>query len=461
MSPLESIPDRGNRNRPERKRIAVIGTGITGLSAAWLLSKRHDVTIYEANDYIGGHSNTVDITVAGQTFPVDTGFIVFNPKNYPNLTALFDHLEVPTTGTDMSFSVSLDDGAFEYAGGDGNGLLAQKSNLLRPRFWSMVRGILRFYKQAETYCRDTELQELTLRALLEREGYTLAFIEDHLAPMGAAIWSSNSTDILDYPAASFLRFFMNHGLVQLRDRPQWRTVTGGSREYVQRLTENFRHRIKLNTPLLSVEKAGASVILTAMGEQPADFDDVVFACHSDQALRLIKSPTNSQSEALCDLRYSKNTVVLHTDTSLMPKRRAAWASWNYVERRGGMNKSGPAVSYWMNSLQPLPTDVPVIVTLNPDRDINPSKVFGTFDYEHPVFDQAALAAKTKVWDIQGASRMWFAGAYLGDGFHEDGIQAGLAVAEMLGGTRRPWFRPGQNARIGFDDMLDVRMETYQ
>ncbi len=461
MPPLESIPALSPRNRPARKHIAVVGTGIAGLSAAWLLSKHHDVTIYEANDYIGGHSNTVDITVGDQTFPVDTGFIVFNPQNYPNLTALFEHLEVPTTATDMSFSVSLDDGAFEYSGGDGNGLLAQKSNLLRPRFWSMVRGILRFYRKAETYCNDSEINGLTLGALLAREGYSKAFIDDHLAPMGAAIWSSNSTDILDYPASSFLRFFMNHGLVQLNDRPQWRTVTGGSREYVKRLTESLSHRIRLSTPVLSVEETGTSASLTAKGEPPANFDDVVFACHSDQALRLIKTPTNSQTDALRDLRYSKNTVALHTDMNLMPKRRAAWASWNYVERRGGANRPGPAVSYWMNRLQPLPTDEPVIVTLNPDRDIDSSKVLGTFDYEHPIFDQAALAAKAKVWSLQGASRMWYAGAYLGDGFHEDGIQAGLAVAEMLGGTRRPWFRPGQNARIGFDDLLDQRTEVYQ
>lgn len=461
MSPLEAIPPRHHDHRPQPKRIAVIGSGIAGLSAAWLLSRNHHVTVYEANDYIGGHSNTVDVTVGGTTFPVDTGFIVFNPQNYPNLTALFDKLDVPTTKTDMSFSVSVDDGGFEYAGGDGAGLLAQKSNLLRPRFWSMVRGILRFYKAADAYCCDPELERMTLRALLAHDGYSQAFIEDHLAPMGAAIWSSNSQDILEYPAASFLRFFMNHGLVQLKDRPQWRTVTGGSREYVKRLVAGLKTPVKLKTPVAFVEEQGTAVTIGTEDQGSADYDEVVFACHSDQALRLIKNPSRAQQAVLGDLRYSKNHVVLHTDTSLMPKRRAAWASWNYVERRREANQTGPAVSYWMNSLQPLPTKTPVIVTLNPDRAIDPDKVLGSYDYEHPIFDQAALAAKAKVWDLQGGARMWFAGAYLGDGFHEDGIQAGLAVAEMLGGARRPWSRPAQNARIGFGDRLDMRAEAVQ
>ncbi len=433
--------------------IAVIGTGIAGLSCAWLLNKSANITLYEANDYIGGHSNTVDIVVGGKTIPVDTGFIVYNPTNYPNLTALFDMLDVPTKGTDMSFSVSLDDGRFEYSGGDGFGLLAQPMNLLRPRFWKMISGILRFYKMSDAFLAESDGEDISLRDLLSRHGFTEAFIKDHLAPMGAAIWSSNCDDILDYPAASFLRFFKNHGLVQLTDRPAWRTVMGGSREYVRRLTAPFGDKIRLSDPVEQVRKLGSKLeLITRTGER-ALYDHVVFACHSDQALRLIDQPDGKAAGALSAMRYSRNQVALHSDISLMPRRKAAWASWNYIERRDMGHTAGPAVSYWMNRLQHLDTDHPVIVTLNPDRDIRRDLVHGWYDYEHPVFDRASHAARQQLWASQGTDNMWFCGAYLGDGFHEDGIQAGLAVAELLGGVSRPWFRPGQNVRIGLADTL--------
>jgi len=456
-SPLQSLPLPGRPAsvRASKKRIAIIGTGIAGLSAAWLLNESHDLTIFEANDYIGGHSNTVDVAVDNVQFPVDTGFIVFNPQNYPNLVSLFDYLNVPTTPTDMSFSASMADRSFEYAGGTKTGLFAQPSNMMRPRFWRMVKDILRFYSASEDLVNDTSLVGLSLGQLLTREGYSKAFIEDHLAPMGAAIWSSNSQDILDYPALSFLNFFRNHGLTQLSDRPAWSTVQGGSREYVTRLTAGFSDRIRLSSPVTSVTKLEQGIEIVSPESGREYFDDVIFACHSDQALRLIQSPLPNQVNVFNDLTYSANEVVLHTDLALMPKRRAAWASWNYLDAPSGEGRTtdAPAVSYWMNQLQHLPVETPVIVTLNPNRAIDPSKVLGRYEYDHPVFDLAALEARQRVWPLQGKNNMWFCGAYLGDGFHEDGIQAGLAVAELLGGVARPWQIAGQNERIGLEDVL--------
>jgi len=438
-------------------KVAVIGSGISGLSCAWLLGKSADVTVFEANDYIGGHSNTVDVTVDGVTFPVDTGFIVYNPVNYPNLCALFYNLEVPSRETDMSFSVSLDDGRFEYAGGDLKGLFAQPGNVLAPRFWKMLTGILRFYRHADRFLEEVSGTDLSLGDLVTRHGFSRAFIRDHLAPMGAAIWSSNCDDILDYPAESFLRFCKNHGLTQLTDRPAWRTVAGGSREYVQRLVATLKRPVVLGDPVVEVCREEGAVRVTTRSGRQERFDDVVFACHSDQALALMPEPDAGIATALSAMRYSRNHVALHTDLSLMPRRRAAWASWNYIERRDGP-MSGPAVSYWMNNLQHLPTETPVIVTLNPDREIRGSEMLGWYEYDHPIFDRAAHDARAQLWELQGAGGLWFCGAYLGDGFHEDGIQAGLAVAEMLGGVARPWSLGGQNARIGLPDELLAKSE---
>lgn len=429
-----------------RQRIAIIGTGISGLSAAWLLHPHHDITVYEANDYIGGHSHTVDIDVNGRTLPVDTGFIVYNDRNYPNLSALFELLDVPTQQTDMSFGVSLNDGEVEYAGGTKGGLFAQKQNLLRPRYWSMLRELMRFYKNADRYRLAPEFSALPLRELLQRESYSEAFVKDHLAPMGAAIWSSDSDKILDFPAQSFMRFFNNHGLDRLNDAPSWQTVKGGSREYVKRLSANFADRIRLNTPVQSVE---GTVVKTKSGEQ--SFDQILFACHSDQALKLLKTASEAQNKCLSAMAYQPNEVVLHQDETLMPKRRKAWASWNYLSREG--SEGPPAVSYWMNRLQHVPTQTPVIVTLNPDRHINPSKIWARFSYDHPIFDMAAEQAKSDIWALQGQNHYWFAGAYLGDGFHEDGLQAGLFVAEQMGGVKRPWEKANQTARLRLDKFM--------
>jgi len=426
--------------------IAVVGTGIAGLSAAWLLNQRHDVTVYEQNDYVGGHSNTASVTIEDREIDVDTGFIVYNPSNYPNLVALFEHLDVPTKLSDMSFSASLDNGSLEYSGTDLNGLFAQRRNIARPRFLRMLNDLLRFYRQVPTLTDDEALRDLSLGDFLRQEGYGEPFIRDHLMPMGAAIWSSSTEQMLTFPTLTFLRFFRNHGLVQLRDRPEWRTVDGGSKEYVARLTRPLAGRIRCNSGVQKILRDPAGVtIITAAGKRR--HDHVVLACHADQALRLLDHPNQAETDALGRIRYQSNHTVLHTDAGLMPRRRRAWASWNYMGSTAGGDGDALCVTYWMNLLQTLETPAPLFVTLNPDRDIDADKVLRTYDYEHPIFDAAALRAQRELWTLQGRQNTWFCGAYFGSGFHEDGIQAGLAVAERLGGQARPWTVADPSARV--------------
>ena len=427
--------------------IAVIGTGISGLSAAWLLSKQHRVTIYEQAHYVGGHSNTVQIDIGGKSFPVDTGFIVYNPVNYPNLVELFDHLNVPTKPSDMSFAVSINNGRLEYAGTNLNGLLAQRSNLARPRFLRMVKDLLRFYNQAQTLSYKDARNGMTLGQFLHANKYSDAFIHDHLMPMGAAIWSSSVEQMMHFPAFSFLRFFSNHGLLQLNDRPEWRTVEGGSREYVRRLTASYRENIRCNERVIKVERNNTGVVLMTASGGIDTYDHVIFGCHSDQALNLLERPTANESDVLGRIRYQPNTAILHTDTNLMPKRKRAWASWNYIGTGETVADKRLCVTYWMNLLQSLPTRTPVLLTLNPVKAISPEKIVRTFEYDHPIFDSAAIEAQPHLWDLQGEQNTWFCGAYFGSGFHEDGIQAGLAVAEMLGGQKRPWHIDNPSGRI--------------
>jgi predicted NAD/FAD-binding protein len=426
------------------RSIAVIGTGISGLSAAWLLAKTRNVTVYEADDRIGGHSNTVEIDVGGRSIAVDTGFIVYNEPCYPNLTALFAHLGVETVATDMSFAVSIDRGRLEYAGSDLAGLLAQPANLVKPRFWSMMADLLRFYREAP---RDlATMGDVSLADWLDAHRYGRAFREDHLYPMAAAIWSTPSAEVGDYPAAAFVRFCENHGLLRLTGRPVWRTVKGGSREYVARLTASFRDRILTSTPVVSVARDAAGVeVVDATGARRR-FDDVVIATHADRALALLADPSAEERRLLGAFRYSKNEAVLHSDVGLMPRRRAAWASWNYLSdaREGDRALS---VTYWMNRLQPLGDAPELFVTLNPLREPDPSRVHARIAYDHPLFDAATGRAQTELWSLQGANRTWFSGAHFGAGFHEDGLQAGLAVAEDLGGGHRPWTVANDSARI--------------
>jgi predicted NAD/FAD-binding protein len=430
-----------------RLKIAVVGTGISGLSAAWLLSRRHDVTLYEQADRVGGHSNTVEVNQAGRTIPVDTGFIVFNQATYPNLTALFEHLRVPTQVSDMSFAASLDGGGFEYAGGTGlPGLFAQKRNLVRPRFLSMLADVRKFYAAATRDAADSGLAHLTLGAYLEAGGYCQAFRDDHLLPMASAIWSASPADMLAFPALAFVRFHANHGLLQIAGRPRWETVTGGSISYVRRMLEDFTGRIRLDAAVLGVNRSADSVqILDSQGclEQ---FDHVVMASHADQALFALADPTPDEAALLGAFRYQRNLAVLHSDPRFMPKRRAAWASWNYI---GGSDPDGgeACFTYWMNRLQGIAGKTQLFVTLNPKSPPTPEMLHHSESYDHPLFDSAALAAQSRLWQLQGVRRTWFCGAYFGAGFHEDGLQAGLAVAEQLGGVRRPWRVADESGRI--------------
>ncbi len=430
------------------KNIAVIGSGISGLSCAWLLSRKHRVTLFEKDDRFGGHSNTHTVVNGNQRLAVDTGFMVFNRRTYPNLTALLSHLRVATVETDMSFSVSLDAGRREYAGTDLNGLFGQRSNLLRPQFWGMLRDILRFYRESQRLSLEVD-DETTLGELLERHGYGVAFRDDHLVPMGAAIWSTPEREMLDYPARTFLRFCENHGLLQLNDRPHWYTIQGGSRAYVAKLITQLGVGAQCNLAARTVrrQRVGdcAQVIVTDWEGRDHYFDHLVLACHADQALSLLRDPDSLEQELLGAFRFTRNRAILHSDTALMPKRRRVWASWNYL-RDSSSNRS-LAVTYWMNRLQHLPENLPLLVTLNPYREPEPTKVHAAFLYDHPLFDVRALNAQRRLWSLQGQRNTWFCGAWFGYGFHEDGLQAGLAVAEALGGVRRPWQVEGMYDRI--------------
>jgi len=424
-------------------KIAVVGTGISGLSAAWLLSKAHDVTVFESADYVGGHSNTVMIPSAKGNIPVDTGFIVYNEPTYPNLTALFDHLNVKTAATDMSFAVSLRGGELEYAGTDLFGLFAQKSNLLRPSYYKMLSEIGRFYKNAPADIPDLGL--ITLGAYLDLNGYDEAFRRDHLYPMAAAIWSIPAGMAADYPAAAFLRFCDTHGLLKITDRPIWRTVSGGSANYVKALVGGLTRAPRLNAGVTHITRDKGGVTLQTLSGGTEHFDHVVIAVHGSDVLPLLGDPTGQERDVLSAFRYSKNRAVLHQDSSLMPKRNAAWCSWNYLTRKG--NDTNASVTYWMNRLQDLPGAAPTFVTLNPLTEPDSTKVLRTFHYEHPMFDTDAILAQKKLWCLQGKNNTWFCGAYFGAGFHEDGLQAGLAVAEQLGGVRRPWNVAHESSRI--------------
>lgn len=426
--------------------IAVIGTGISGMAAAWLLSSGHEVTVYERADRIGGHSNTVDARTPNGPVPVDTGFIVYNEQTYPNLTVLFDHLNVASEATEMSLGVSLRDGELEYAGENLATVFAQKRNIVSPRFWSMLRDLRRFYRDAPADMRQLGSQA-TLGDYLKFAGYGNAFRDDHLLPMAAAIWSAPAQAMLDYPAAAFIRFQDNHGLLKLKDRPVWRTVKGGSRSYVSQITKPYADRIRLNETILSIKRHDNGVDVTSTGSGTRHYDHVVLATHADQALALLTDATAAERTLLTPFRYSRNLAVLHSDERLMPKRRQVWSSWNYIGTRRAGDADALTVTYWMNRLQNLGTDTPLFVTLNPTQPPHAGMIHHSEIYEHPLLDTAAMAAQSKLWSLQGRNRTWFCGAYFGAGFHEDGLQSGLAVAEALGGVRRPWRVENESGRI--------------
>lgn len=419
--------------------VAVVGSGISGLSAAWLLSKRHRVSLFEADNRLGGHSHTVD--AAG--LAVDTGFIVFNEKTYPNLTALFDHIGVATKRSDMSFAVSLDDGRLEYSGTGLLGLFAQGQNAISPRFWMMLRDLVRFYREAPRSV--AALGMITLDEYLDAAGYGDSFRNDHLYPMAAAIWSTPAAKIGAYPAASFIRFCQTHGLLKLVGRPVWRTVAGGSRSYVQVLSKTIPEVVS-NYPVNAIVRAKDGVEIVGRDGHRRRFDHVVIAAHADQTLKMLADASGEERRLLGAFDYIVNDAVLHTDTRLMPKRRRVWSSWNYMTRDDNDGRK-LAVTYWMNRLQGIESKRPLFVTLNPHREIELEAVLKRMSYSHPRFDTRALQAQKELWSLQGRRNTWFCGAYFGAGFHEDGLQAGLAVAEAIGGVRRPWTIPDESGRI--------------
>lgn len=427
-----------------RKRIAVVGAGISGLASAWLLSRHHDVTLYEAGAYFGGHTNTVDVTLDGRTHPVDTGFLVFNEKTYPNLIALFEHLGIDSVETEMSFAVSLENPHLEWAGSNLATIFGQKRNLVRREFWRMLADILRFNRESTAWLLAHPDNRRSLRDFLSDGRYSAAFADWYLLPMAAAIWSCPTGQMLDMPLATFIRFCQNHGLLQVFDRPLWRTVYGGGREYVRQLVAGIKangSHCRLACPVSAVTREGRGLRVTHAGGSE-HVDQVVMACHSDQSLAILGfTASDAQRDVLSAIRYQPNRAVLHTDPALLPRDRKLWSAWNYFAAAGQPGEQPVGVSYLINKLQPLPFETPVVVTLNPAREPDPAKVLAEFDYAHPIFDGPAIAAQQRLRapgnDIQGDGGIWLAGAWGSYGFHEDGLKSALRVARGMG-ILAPW-----------------------
>ncbi|MFK7861939.1 MAG: NAD(P)/FAD-dependent oxidoreductase [Granulosicoccus sp.] len=439
-----------------KMHVAVVGSGAAGLAAAWLLAKRHNVTLLEKDDRLGGHAHTATLDLPdaetnseaapdGERLKIDTGFIVYNEPSYPNMTRWFDAMSVKTEASDMSFAVSRDNGGFEYAGGPALGLLAQPGLTLRPRFWKMLRDLLRFYRSAPGQIPADS--EQTLGDFLRHHRYNDEFVQDHLLPFGAAIWSTSKNKMLDYPAAAFIRFCSNHGLLQVTNRPQWRTVSGGSEQYVRAVEKSLgTESVITGFDVTRIRRSADGVSIFDAGGRRVDADHVVIAAHADQALACLEAPTPQEITLLGKFEYEPNLAILHTDESYLPKRRRAWCSWNYVERSGD-DASQVSVSYWMNRLQNLTTAKNYIVTLNPATPPATHVTFRSQMYQHPVFTPETWKAQQELWLLQGQQRSWFCGSYFGSGFHEDAVQAGLAVAEQLGGLARPWPLEDPSPRI--------------
>jgi predicted NAD/FAD-binding protein len=409
-------------------RLAIVGAGVSGLVCAHLLSERHDVTVFEANDYAGGHTNTVRVDTEAETHRVDTGFIVLNDSTYPAFQRLLNRLGVATQPSEMSFSVS--DGAdFEYNGGSPNGLFAQRSNIARPSFHRMVRDLLRFNREAPALI-GLNGSGPSLAQFLDDGGYSAEFVERLIVPQASAVWSADPKSMWEFPASMLAEFFANHGMFGLRGRPNWLTVSGGSDRYVEAITRPLGERIRLSTPVRRIERHPDRVEVTPLGGEPERFDELILATHSDQALRLLADPTRAEAEVLGSIPYQPNEAVLHTDTSLLPRRRRAWASWNF--HLGGEATDRTTVTYHMNRLQSLRSEDQLCVTLNRTEAIDPSAVIRVISYEHPVYTPAGLVAQRRWPEVSGVGRTHYCGAYWGYGFHEDGVSSALRVCAAFG-----------------------------
>lgn len=414
----------------KRQNIAIIGSGISGLGIAYLLCPYHNIKIYEKNDYIGGHSRTIDIATPQGEIAVDTGFIVFNNRNYPLLTSLFIHLNVPIEKSDMSFGASIKNGWLEYGTKSLHNVFVQKSNILNPNFLIMIKDILKFNLKAHYYL-EADLS-LTLGQCLDELKLGKWFQNYYLLAMGGAIWSTPVSAMLEFPARTFIRFFDNHGLLTINAHPQWYTVKNGSREYVKRITEKFHGSIMVKCGAARILRDKEGVKIYDSKGNLSQYDAVIFACHADQALRLIENPTDNERAVLSNFRYQSNRMILHSDTNFMPKRKGAWASWVYLSENEDGIDSHMSLSYWMNNLQSLKTDIPIIATLNPSKEPRKETIYDEYWFDHPVFDVAAIKAQERIEDIQGKDHFWFCGAYQRYGFHEDGLLSAIKVAEKMG-----------------------------
>lgn len=418
-------------------KVAVIGSGIAGLGAAWALSADHAVSLFEASDRVGGHSRTLDVDTPEGSIPVDTGFIVYNELNYPHLTHFFELLGVPTTDSDMSLSVSVQDGSLEYAG-RASAMFSSPRAVVDGRLWRVLAGINRFRSEVSALRSGFIPDTITISDYLASRGYSQAFEELYLMPLAAAVWSGSRSDVSRMPARSFMEFVDNHGLVDLKDRPQWRTVTGGSREYVERVSKEITS-VHTGRGVARLERRPDGVTVVDVSGRVEVFDEVVVATHADTALQLLGSAaTDTERNVLGSFRYQANEVVLHTDASVMPVTTRTWSSWNVMERTKDDGSHPVAVTYWMNRLQNLPTSKNVFVTLNPEGRVSPEEVIDTWVAMHPQFDVTTRRAQEAFPTIQGVDRVWFAGAHLGHGFHEDGLQSGLTVAAALD-SPVPWW----------------------
>lgn len=453
LSDIQKTSTQKQPTNTQPKKVAVIGSGISGVSAAWFLSQEHQVTLFEKNPKVGGHTNTIELEIEGKTQPVDTGFIVFNTPNYPLLTAMFEHLQVKTQDTEMSFSVSVNKGDLEYSGNNLNTMFAQRSNLFSVDHWKMIREILRFNKQAKSDLDSRNFAGMDLGQYLKLYGFSDRMRDYYLLPMAAAIWSCPVEQMMKFPINSFLRFFENHGLLNIEDRPQWESVVNGSHEYLKAILALQAFDVKVNQAISQVHKTDLGLVITSVDGKKHVFDEVVFASHGDETYGMLSDDLKNDFAPLQHFKYQENIAYLHSDIALMPKRKRAWAAWNYLRdidnRTTGKNSSDTssnsvAVTYWMNLLQNINCKTPLLVTLNPTTLPKDELTHQKIVYEHPVFDTAAMAAQSQMKDLQGKNNLWFCGSYLGYGFHEDGLKSSANLAELWN-IALPWQKANKDS----------------